>query len=243
MKLVLLALLLVALAPFLKWAWDMAASTVRVLAGSDWLFGEPCMNTPQQQDDFRHVLAAFREVADAHGLTWWLDWGTLLGAWRIGDVLPYDHDADIGYLAEQRPILEGMVDDLAACGVELHLRRSILKYKGVKLADIEPWTRRGDKRQRTDPATREGIYQIHDAVWEDFPAAWVEPLWEVRFLGDWYPCPNHPERLLKHRYPTCRIHMRLVIPHRQTCWICAAFWRTVWRIWGERKAPLLRRPV
>lgn len=58
--------------------------------------------------------------------------------------------------------------------------------------------------------------------------------------GDWYPCPNHPERLLRRRYPTCRIHLRLCFPHKQKCWVSSAFWREAWRILRSREGPVLQ---
>jgi hypothetical protein len=35
-------------------------------------------------------------------VTYWVDYGTVLGAYRYCDVIPWDHDADIGYLESER---------------------------------------------------------------------------------------------------------------------------------------------
>ena len=205
----------------------------------DYILREACLNRDEEMADYRFLLLTFHEVAEARGLTWWLDYGTLLGAWRYQDVLPYDHDADVGYLAEQRPLLEQCVEEFAQRGIELSMHYSALFYKGRKMLDVYPWTRR-EGRLLIRPEQREGINVALEAMFDDVPEEHVLPVWQMRFLGEWFPCPNNPERLLRHRYPTCRIHMRLVIPHRQRCWFCAGFWREAWRVWRDRSGPVLR---
>ena len=48
----------------------------------------------------RDLLAGVQELFAAHDITWWADYGTLLGAVRHGGMIPHDKDADIGILAE-----------------------------------------------------------------------------------------------------------------------------------------------
>lgn len=200
------------------------------------------VNPPEFQENMRTLLRTFRRVTEDKGIRWWIDFGTLLGAWRQQDVTPWDHDADISYLAEDRPLLEQCVGELAEHGIVLNMNRNALFYNGVKMVDVDPFTTYGSMRCRTDPAKRTRIYKYMDRFFEDYPEAWTRgPLWSIRFLDQWFPCPPHPERFLKRRYPTCRIHMRLIFPHRQRCWFDREFWRAAWKITRAWRKPELRR--
>ncbi len=59
---------------------------------------EDCFLTPERLNDLRTIVIAISELFEAHNQTYWLDYGTLLGAYRIGDILPHDGDADISRL-------------------------------------------------------------------------------------------------------------------------------------------------
>lgn len=44
------------------------------------------------------LLRRFKEICDCHNITYWLDYGTLLGACRNGGFIPWDDDIDIGMM-------------------------------------------------------------------------------------------------------------------------------------------------
>jgi len=43
-------------------------------------------------------LRDIKEIFDKHNIKFWLDWGTLLGAIRDGEIMEYDDDIDIGMM-------------------------------------------------------------------------------------------------------------------------------------------------
>ena len=47
------------------------------------------------------VLGQVKEVLDKHGIKYWLDLGTALGAVRNGKLIPWDHDIDLGFFDDQ----------------------------------------------------------------------------------------------------------------------------------------------
>ena len=51
------------------------------------------------------ALKQVKQVFDAEGLVFWLDYGALLGAVREGGLLPWDHDVDLGvWLSDERKL-------------------------------------------------------------------------------------------------------------------------------------------
>lgn len=49
------------------------------------------------------ALRQVKEVLDEHGIEFWLDFGTLLGAIRDGKFIPWDGDIDLGTWSDQNP--------------------------------------------------------------------------------------------------------------------------------------------
>lgn len=222
-------------------AWFLYLLYLEVRNQHHW-WHAPCVTPASTRDDIRTVLSALRRALEGKGITWWLDYGTLLGAWRIGDVMPFDHDLDVSFLAEHEERLLACQDELAAQGIELRMANTSLWFRGAKIGDIERWHRVGDMLYRSDPASRTVLIRALTSRVDDFPASWVEPTWQIRFAGEFYPCPNHPDRFLRRRYLGARIHLRFVIPHKQRCWWNPDFWKAAWRIWTCRDAPFIRRP-
>ncbi len=48
---------------------------------------------------------ALGQFLEAVRVTYWLDWGTLLGAWRNQSVIPWDDDGDVAVLGG-RPLVK-----------------------------------------------------------------------------------------------------------------------------------------
>jgi hypothetical protein len=213
----------------------------REMRNQHHMWHDECITPSEVRDDLRRVLHAFRVAAEGTGLRWWLDYGTLLGAWRIGDVMPHDHDLDLSMRVEDLPLLERLRPRLAEQGIELRMERTSIFYRGRKIGDLETWTDYGGLLRREDPRSRELPLAFQRFFVDDFPPAWVEPLWSIQLDGAMFPCPNHPERLLRRRYVTARLHLRLVYPHKIRCWTSREFWREARRMCRFRGAPVISR--
>jgi hypothetical protein len=216
----------------------VVAVLYRELKNQHHIWHDPCVTPDQARGDIGIVLRVFHEVLKDKDVVWWLDYGTLLGAWRVNGPMAFDHDVDISFLGIHEPQIRACRDEFARHGVEIDLERTSIFYRGRKIGDFERWRQYGHRLCRDDPGRRSGIMKFWRPLVDDFPVDWIAPRWGVRYDGLTFPCPNRPDRFLRHRYLTCRLHLRLVIPHKQKCWLCQAFWQEAGRILRFRPAPL-----
>lgn len=62
-------------------------------------YNDECLTSTAKLDALRNLLVNTTKLLEGAGITYWLDYGTLLAAVRDGELIPWDHDADIGYFA------------------------------------------------------------------------------------------------------------------------------------------------
>lgn len=55
------------------------------------------------------ALAKVKEILDAEGVSFWLDFGTLLGAIRVSDYLSHDCDMDLGAYAQDSAVIANAI--------------------------------------------------------------------------------------------------------------------------------------
>src|SRR5690349_7113165 len=101
--------------------WWGIATLVVVLAGAiatilyfelrnqHHIWHDPCVTPADTMADMRTVLSQIHEVMEGRGIRWWLDYGTLLGAWRLGRIMAFDHDLDLSFLDEDEEKLRACV--------------------------------------------------------------------------------------------------------------------------------------
>jgi len=65
-------------------------------------------------------LKEVKEVLEKRGIKCWLDWGTLLGAMRGGKFIEWEHDADLGTLADWKKVAS-TVPELEKRGFEVFM--------------------------------------------------------------------------------------------------------------------------
>ncbi|NXV10402.1 FKRP protein, partial [Cettia cetti] len=150
----------------------------------------------------RHVLAEL----EAAGVRHWLEGGSLLGAVRLGDIIPWDYDVDVGLYLEDvpkcrwlaavvasgRPVEDpqGFFWEKAAEGefFRVHFSRTNRLH-----VDLWPFYPRGDGVMTKDTWLGHG----QDV---EFPESFLLPLGSVPFAGVVAKAPNDPRGFLELKF-------------------------------------------
>ena len=185
------------------------------------ILGSPFMPAADRAD-LVYILRSFKQIMDGTGLIYWLDYGTLLGAWRWGQPLPWDSDGDIGYLAGQRQLLIDQAPAFAARGIQFN--SGMATYNQVSV-DFFPWIERDGFMVRTEHLNYAAgfLKTVSDRV-DIFPSAWLNPLATIRFADEDFNCPNQVETLLRKRYG----NIKLLVPYHLKTWLYPQFYRYYW---------------
>ena len=80
------------------------------------------------------LLLIFHRMCHKHGLNYWIEYGTLLGAVRHGSFIPWDDDIDVTMMRDEYDqILPKMQNELKSYGIDLnmshYLTNLMLSYK------------------------------------------------------------------------------------------------------------------
>ena len=138
-----------------------------------------------------------------HGIVHWLDYGSLLGAVREGEPIPWDGDADFGILQREEPAVLALAGEVAAAGHRLDTSlqgviRILYSDANASRVDLFPWE------------ARDGLLlplEDTDYAWPGmasrlaFPERFIAPLGEVSLHGRHFPAPTPVHEFLRdHRY-------------------------------------------
>lgn len=150
----------------------------------------------RRRNALRRLVPAVCGILDAHGVTYWADFGTLLGFRREGDIILSDKDADLSILASDKPKILALGDPFARAGLEVTDRggrsQRVLRIRDRRTAyhlDIYTYTEDG-YTLRSDLMSPQ----------EDIPARLVERCRHASFLGGSMRVPHDVDAVLRHRY-------------------------------------------
>ncbi|MFW6030994.1 MAG: hypothetical protein ACOC9T_00255 [Myxococcota bacterium] len=156
------------------------------------------------------TLRKFAELAEIHDVTWWADYGTLLGAACGGRFYWNDKDCDIGVLAEDQGKVLRMRSAFTSDGFRFSYAqprpgrgqfrggdRVKIRYSQTHHAntDVFFWHLRGAEYHRT------AYIGVDRTKGREFPADWLHPMTTLAFEGIEVPVPGQWEKLVRHRYP------------------------------------------
>jgi len=88
----------------------------------------------QFRDELINLLKEIKEILDKHKVTFWLDYGTLLGAVRDNQLIPWDNDVELGIWNSELHKIYEAIDDFHKKKLLVHFSESdhvtIKKYGG-----------------------------------------------------------------------------------------------------------------
>ncbi|KAJ5074048.1 fukutin-related protein [Anaeramoeba ignava] len=173
-------------------------------------FTDPCFASDELIHDLRFVIQKFDECAQKENITYWVDFGTLLGAVRHHDVIPWDSDADVSILYEDRYKIDNCKQWLKNdYGMNLN---SLAGFYGQATLDVFRWVLKDDRY------VVDGAHETGNAFMDDyysFPASDLFPLTRIPFNDFAVNAPAHPVAFAKMRYgPTC---MAIGMPYKVRC--------------------------
>lgn len=150
---------------------------------------------PMSHEEGRILLEKINDVFTQNGLTFYLGYGTLLGAVRNHDIIPGDEDLDIIVRDEEH--LRHILPTLREAGIELirAFKGNVYSFRMGTRSYIDVYI------LRNIPATSIwSLYCYSIANKEYCPKKLWKESQEIEFLGKRYLCPKNPERVLEHWY-------------------------------------------
>lgn len=143
------------------------------------------------------------EVLDEAGIRYWLEAGSLLGAMRSGDILPWDHDVDIGFIredlsrcewlnkAKESPIIDpsGFLWEKATEGNFFRLHYSKANKIYVNLLPFY---------SKNGTMVIDNWYTNHKHM--AFPEIFLHPMSSIDFAGRSVPSPNNIRDFLEMKF-------------------------------------------
>lgn len=156
--------------------------------------GKPLSYHPTLQLQLKEIAKVLNEL----NVTYWLEWGTLLGAVRNGKIIPWDYDIDIGILVED-------IDKIISFNSELNKRGwtfwttnkgNIIRFNeaGGRIihTDLFAWKRVGNEyRVSYKEILRDSHIRLIDELF---------PLGKIELEGELYNCPADPIKTVERAF-------------------------------------------
>jgi hypothetical protein len=164
----------------------------------------------KRKERIKKILFDITDILTRNNITYWLDYGTLLGAVRNTQIIFWDNDCDVCIFEEDRERVNALAEDIGKLGLKLHMHA--FKDSGFQIKfdgnanfhsehmDIFCWCRDGDILRRRFYIGLDSPTGTDTKKGKDFPVKWVEPLSTITLEGRKFPCPNNPKEFCAFRY-------------------------------------------
>lgn len=160
----------------------------------------------------QEVLFYATDLLVRNNIRHWIDYGTLLGAVRTGRLIPWDGDADMGFLAEDREEILALKQTIEEDGYWLDTKefapvwdhtayshniiRIRYSYFNSLHVDLFPWWEENGKMHKIWFGSRGG----HKAMGREFDRRFINNLDRISLCGKDFPCPSPPEDFIRFRF-------------------------------------------
>nr|CAD7262823.1 unnamed protein product [Timema shepardi] len=155
-------------------------------------------------EGLRHTARHVFDQLDAAGVRYWLEGGSLLGAMRMGDILPWDYDIDVGIYrddiplcswlnqAHSQPIIDdkGFVWEKANEGDFYRVQFSQVNRLHV---DLFPFYK------KNSTMTKDTWFITHKQD-KEFPEHFLRPISSIDFIGRKVSAPNNIRDFLELKF-------------------------------------------
>ena len=136
------------------------------------------------------LLKQTSSILQKNDIEYWLDKGTLLGAYREDGLIPWEYDIDIGVMNKTCDALSTLKDEFKKVGLELYDRSDEIPHKVKLTYDTENHYFYYSDSHIHDPCVR--IYDANDhGVWVDVYWYITVPLSEIKATPDSFLIPEH----------------------------------------------------
>lgn len=182
-----------------------------------------CYPDKTRRENLKHLALSVIGALEDLKETYWLDFGSLLGASRIGGIMLHDEDIDLSRLvhkteAEEKTYVKSMQERLAPLGVKGNLTH--WWYKGEML-DIFRHKISDDNKYivpKVDKASKmtfvKRLRGFTSVV--QYPIEDILPLGKLKFIDDnMASVPRDYKLMLRRRYP---FTYWFTFPYKWRCW-------------------------
>jgi len=163
-------------------------------------------NRTNNHEQLKEILFFVTDLLNKHNIKYWLDYGTLLGAVRGKDIIPWDIDTDISCLEEDKEKIFALMPIINKkfyfCQHSFKNTGYQIRYgKGEKThLDIFLWYKDEEMLRRRYYLGLNSYYGTDVRKGKDFPAEWVKELSEVTLADKIFTAPKDPEQMCLLRY-------------------------------------------
>jgi hypothetical protein len=163
-------------------------------------------NHPCCLEKIKAICWFIADLFDREGILYWMDFGTLLGAVRNGELIPWDKDADFGVLLKDEPKIDKLYGKIRRAGFDIDkpwngLYKVYYSKHNRNYIDLFTWDKWSLNQKRKDWWKRECMHNMIGLNHKKFFPSWfIEETEWVELHGKPLRAPREYEKFLELRF-------------------------------------------